>query len=218
MRRDAVASYSMQVKKSDVKARILAAAQAEFASVGFAGASMRRIAAEAGVGVANVYNYFSGKDDIFCQVVGPAVCQMERILEEHHGADNHEDVMLLLDEGYLDRTVEQYVSLIHGYRDLLALLLFKAQGSSLENYREDFTNRSTVMVSQWFLSMKRSHPSVKADFPEILLHIQAAWLFSFIEEVVMHGVAGDELRGLVRSFVSFEVNGWASLVGISGKH
>lgn len=205
----------MQFKKSDVKARLLVVAQEEFARAGFAGASMRRIAAEAGVGVANVYNYFSGKDEIFCQVVSPAVRQMELILDEHHGAERHEDLMRLLDDDYLDRTVDQYVSLIQGYGHLLSILLFKAQGSSLENFREDFTNRSTVLVRQWFCAMKLSHPSIKADFSDLFLHIHAAWLFAFIEEVVMHGASGDTLRKLVRDYVTFEVQGWAAIVGIA---
>lgn len=205
----------MQFKKSDVKARLLAVAQEEFARAGFAGASMRRIAAGAGVGVANVYNYFSGKDEIFCQVVSPAVMHMDIMLDEHHGAERHEDLMRLLDDDYLDRTVEQYVSLIQGYGSLLSILLFKAQGSSLENFREDFTNRSTVLVRQWFCAMKLSHPAIKADFSDLFLHIHAAWLFAFIEEVVMHGASGDTLRKLVRDYVTFEVQGWAAIVGIA---
>lgn len=205
----------MQFKKSDVKARLLQVAQEEFARAGFVRASMRRIAAEAGVGVANVYNYFSGKDEIFRQVVSPAVRQMELILDEHHGAGRHEDLMRLLDDDYLERTVEQYVALIQDYGHLLSILLFKAQGSSLENYREDFTNRSTVLVRNWFHAMELSHPSINADFSDLFLHIHAAWLFAFIEEIVMHSASGDTLRQLVRNYVTFEVQGWSAIVGIS---
>ena len=206
----------MQVKKDDVRSRILAEAQGEFMRCGFSGASMRRIASLAGVGVANVYNYFSGKDEIFCQVVGPAVRQMERILDEHHGSAAREDVMSLKDASFLSHAVDQYVSLIQGHRGLLSLLLFKAQGSSLEHYREDFTDRSTALVSQWFDSMKARHPSVNADFSKLFLHIHAAWLFTFVEEVVMHHVNGDELRRLVGDYIRFEVSGWAALIGLNG--
>src|SRR5262249_17646299 len=40
-----------------------------FSRAGFAGASMRDIAAEAGMSVGNVYQYFSGKDDLYLAVL-----------------------------------------------------------------------------------------------------------------------------------------------------
>src|SRR5688572_22544391 len=49
----------------DTRAAILAVARAAFAAKGFAGASVRGIAAEAGVDAALVHHYFGTKDDLF---------------------------------------------------------------------------------------------------------------------------------------------------------
>jgi AcrR family transcriptional regulator len=49
----------------DTRAAILAAARAHFASAGFAGTTMRAVAAEAGVDAALVHHYFGSKDDLF---------------------------------------------------------------------------------------------------------------------------------------------------------
>ncbi len=49
----------------DTRAAILAAARARFAEVGHAGASMRSIAAAAGVDPALLHHYFGSKDDLF---------------------------------------------------------------------------------------------------------------------------------------------------------
>ena len=49
----------------DTRAAILAAARAAFAAQGYAGASVRGIAATAGVDAALVHHYFGTKDDLF---------------------------------------------------------------------------------------------------------------------------------------------------------
>ncbi len=67
----------------DTRASILAAARTSFADKGFAGTTIRGIAATAGVDGALVHHYFGTKDDLFLaamelpvdprQVIGPAV-------------------------------------------------------------------------------------------------------------------------------------------------
>ena len=49
----------------DTRAAILAATRSLFAAHGFAGTSMRAVAAEAGVDAALVHHYFGSKDDLF---------------------------------------------------------------------------------------------------------------------------------------------------------
>ena len=75
----------MQVQKEDIRSRVLAAARRQFGRKGYSGTSMREIAASAGVGVGNIYNYFTSKDDLFREVVRPVLCALEAMLQEHHG-------------------------------------------------------------------------------------------------------------------------------------
>lgn len=46
---------------------------------------MRNIAAQAGVGVGNLYNYFPSKDDLFCTVLSPIVSSFYAMFNRHHG-------------------------------------------------------------------------------------------------------------------------------------
>ena len=55
----------MQVLKEDIRGRILAVAKLQFGQKGYSKTSMREIAELAGVGVGNIYNYFTGKDELF---------------------------------------------------------------------------------------------------------------------------------------------------------
>ena len=62
----------MQYLKSDVRDRILAAAEQEF-KINGVGASVRVISENAGISLGNIYRYFSNKDALFCAVLRPVV-------------------------------------------------------------------------------------------------------------------------------------------------
>ena len=76
--------------------------------------------------MSNIYNYFSCKDDIFVQIVTPAVRTFENMLDEHHGRRGT-DIMAMCNRDYFKYMVDEYTSFIHRHRDLLLLLLFRSQ-------------------------------------------------------------------------------------------
>ena len=90
----------MQVLKEDIRGRILTIARQQFEKKGYSKTSMREIAELAGVGVGNIYNYFTSKDELFHEVVRPVLCALEAMLQEHHGIRG-EDIMMMRSEKYL---------------------------------------------------------------------------------------------------------------------
>ena len=80
----------MQIKKDYTREQIVEVAKRVFLKRGFAKTSMRDIAAGAGVGVSNIYNYFKGKDELFRHIVTPLITEMERMMHDHHNVDNQE--------------------------------------------------------------------------------------------------------------------------------
>ena len=70
-----------QVLKPEVRARILDAALDAFAAEGYGDTSMARIAAGAGMAVANLYRYYADKPALFDAVVPAALAaEHERLL------------------------------------------------------------------------------------------------------------------------------------------
>ena len=65
----------------DTRAAILAAARTLFADGGFAGTSVRSIAAAAGVDAALVHHYFGTKDDLFVAALQIPIDPRERLAE-----------------------------------------------------------------------------------------------------------------------------------------
>ena len=75
----------MQILKENIRDCILKVARQQFEQKGYSKTSMREIAESAGVGVGNIYNYFTNKDDLFREVVRPVLYALEAMLQEHHG-------------------------------------------------------------------------------------------------------------------------------------
>ncbi|WP_134765533.1 TetR family transcriptional regulator [Nocardioides sp. 1609] len=64
----------------DTRAAILGAARERFAQQGFAGTSVRRVAADAGVDPALVHHYFGTKDDLFLAALEVRIDPREAVL------------------------------------------------------------------------------------------------------------------------------------------
>jgi AcrR family transcriptional regulator len=80
---------------TDSRARILAAARATFAEVGYGSASLRAIARRAGVDPALVHHYFDGKAALFIEVLQLARDPAEVVSEvdQHAGRAGHGEAL-----------------------------------------------------------------------------------------------------------------------------
>ena len=203
----------MQVLKEDIRSRILKVARQQFAQKGYAKTSMREIAGLAGVGVGNIYNYFANKDELFRAVVRPVLYSLEAMLQEHHGIRG-EDIMMMRSEKYLKTCIDEYVSLIDKHRERMEILLFRAQGSSLEHFRESYTDRSTEVVKAWFVSMQQKHPEINTAVSDFIIHLHTVWMFTMFEELLMHSVPRQEMETILHDYILFEIQGWRAIIKI----
>lgn len=204
---------TMQIPKDDIRRDILLAAEKMFQEKGFLKTSMRDIAESSQVGLSNIYNYFKGKDEIFCQVVRPVTRAFEGMLHEHHGRQGA-DILEMQSEVYFRRVVEEYIDLIHRHRSLMALLFFRSQGSSLEKFKEEFTDRSTLLVKGYFRDMEQKHPRLNINITNFFIHLHTVWMFTMLEELIMHKVSPEELERIVTEYITFEITGWRELMRI----
>ena len=149
----------MQIAKEYIRQNILNAALPLFYAKGYSKVTIREIADDSHVGLSNIYNYYNSKEDIFRELVQPVINDFEIMLDKHHGKSGS-DIMEMYTEHYLRAVIAEYISLIKKYRNLLFLLLFRSQGTSLENYKRDFADRSTEVVKEYFRNMKIKHPEL----------------------------------------------------------
>lgn len=203
----------MQVLKENVRQRILDVARLEFYNRGFTKTSMRDIASKVGVGVGNLYNYFSSKDELFRSVLSPVVSACYAMFDKHHGR-NGQDAILMTRNDYLISTVSDYMAILKGHRNLLKILLFKSQGSSLENFRIEFTDKATAQVKAWFAANKLRYPEMNIDVSDFMIHLHTVWMFTMFEELLMHRITGEKMERIVKEYIDFEINGWKHILHI----
>ena len=203
----------MQTLKTDTRKRILQVSKKLFLKKGFRETTTRDIALEAGINLSNLYHYFASKDELFRQLLKPATDTLEAMLNEHHGIKG-EDILSMQEEGYVDATLEEYMDAIHKYRHLLKLLLFKSQGSSLEGYKEYYVDKSTRLVLDWLKAMKAKHPEINTDVSDFFVHLNNVWMFTLLEEVLMHDLTEEEVRSVLSDYIQFEVIGWRKMIQI----
>ncbi len=203
----------MQTLKTDTRKRILNASKRLFLKKGFRETTTRDIAREAGINLSNLYHYFPSKDALFRGLLKPATDTLEALLDEHHGIKGN-DVLRMQEEGYVEATLEEYMDAIRKYRNLLKLLLFKSQGSSLEGYKEYYVEKATRLVLDWLKAMKAKHPEINTDVSDFFVHLNNVWMFTLLEEVLMHDLTEEEVRSVLSDYIRFEVIGWRKMIQI----
>ena len=114
----------MQILKDNIRSRILDVAKQQFELKGYSKTSMREIAVDVGVGVGNIYNYFKSKDELFHEVVRPVLYALEMLLQEHHGIQG-EDIMMMRSEEYLETCINEYISLYDTHHRLMKILYMR---------------------------------------------------------------------------------------------
>ncbi|MBO4761175.1 MAG: TetR/AcrR family transcriptional regulator [Bacteroidales bacterium] len=204
----------MQVKKDSTRSQILSSAEKIFLRDGYSKANMRDIADEACVSLGNLYNYFSCKDDLFRSIVAPAVADMEAFLMNHHDEKNL-DLFKSYIEGDADELIslqtERYMNLLKKHRKGLELLLTKAQGSSLERFKDDFTDECTKKVIEYMELTSKRYPSFKTEFHPFTYHVQTVWMFVTLEEIIKHRLSYKDTKKVIQEYIKFEYDGWRDL-------
>ena len=203
----------MQTLKTDTRKRILAVSKKLFLKKGYRGTTTREIARESDVTLSNLYNYFSSKDELFCKLLKPATDALETMLDERHGAKGT-DISVIQADGYAEFELEEYMEIIRKHRSALKLLLFHAQGSSLEGFKEYYVNKATRLVLVWFKDMKAKHPEMNVSVSEFFIHLNNVWMFTLLEEILMHDLGEEETRSALSDYVQFELIGWKKMMQI----
>ncbi|MBR1594719.1 MAG: TetR/AcrR family transcriptional regulator [Alloprevotella sp.] len=206
----------MQVQKDHTRKQILRAAEQAFLQRGFAKTSMRDIARLSGVGVGNLYNYFpKGKDDIFRQVVSPLMQKMERMIYQHHDeqyAERYIDYLVSGSKELLELQMHDYLTLMRHHRRLMELLFFKAQGSSLENFMDDYTDRCTEQVVRFMQRAGTLLPEAQITCSPFTYHLHTVWMFTMFCEIIKHRLPPREAERVVQDYITFEYSGWRAFI------
>ena len=191
--------------------KIMAAAKAEFMEVGFDRASMRSIAGRCGMTAAGIYRHCRDKEDLFDQIVSPAVERINEWIDAHVAryidAVNQDERMQ-----WRDSEIDMMRELVYPNMEEYHLLLAKSQGSKYENFLHDLTERHQEQLLGYMPMLKAQGYAVWNIKPEELHLLLSAYITAIFEPVVHNYTMEDALRCL-KTVEAFFLPGWKQLMG-----
>ncbi len=195
----------VQFAKDEIRQRIIDVSREEFLENGFAKASIRKITAKAGTSKSNLYNYFSDKNDLFYAVLEPEINRIYKGLEaaKQFNAPKGIDAYTLESQSSVIDIVIRFVQ--ENITDI-RILLFKSQGSSLENFKIEILGAFTDNMCAWVKSLR---PGI--EISRFFIRSICSFYLSMIEQAALHGKSGgmEFSRAEVSRFV---YNGWKGLL------
>lgn len=173
---------------------------------------MREIASRTGITVSNIYHYFTNKDEIFRTILKPVLNDLYAKIYSHDA--NQMSIEVFTNSDYQQESVQEYIDLVSEHRARLRMLLFQAQGSSLENFRSEYTDAMTRTIFVFFQGMKQKYPHLNIGITDFFIHLNTVWLFALLEELVLHHVKKEEMQKFIAEYIAFETVGWKELMNV----
>lgn len=202
----------MQILKDDIRQRILTAARQEFVTHGVRNTSIRSVARKSGIATGNLYNYFRSKDELFRAVLKPLIDALDRYLLSHN-EERHLSIDIFNVNEFQDEHIQAMKTLVKNFRPELRLLLFNAEGTSLEGYADRITNHQAHIGKEYLQLMKERYPHINIDISPFFLHIACSTWTTLFSELVEHKEYDDrEIAHALRQYAIYSTAGWKALM------
>lgn len=131
----------MQVKKEELREKIIKVAEREFVIRGFKESSMRTIAAKSHTTIGNLYHYFESKEAILTAVIGDVPDKIIEMLHAHENIILSEDFTKEKIEANFSEIMDKYMPTLFPLDMLLSnsliILLEGCEGTKYEHYKDE---------------------------------------------------------------------------------
>ena len=206
----------MSDASAETKNKILDSAMAEFLEKGFMNASLRTIAANAGLTTGAMYRHFKDKDALFCALVDQAIdftTKTVMLADSSH----HLDLDNLMSEKHFAEEREstnQLLNYIFDNFDNFTLLLTKAAGSTHEHFQEEICDLYTKNCEQTFNWMYKNSISTK-KIDKMTVHFIASTVINAFVEIITHKMSKKTAFQYIENIEEFTRYGMIHMMDIS---
>ena len=200
---------------AETKKKILDSAMEEFLDKGFMSASLRTIAANAGLTTGAMYRHFKDKDALFCALVDDAIdastkAVMMADISHHLDLDNIVSKKHFEEE---DRHTNELLNYIFDNFDAFTLLLTKASGSTHEHFQEEICNLHTKNCEETFNWMYKNGIS-KKKIDKMTVHFIASTVINAFLEIITHKMTKKAAFQYIANIEEFTRYGMMHMMGI----
>lgn len=134
----------------ETRAAILKSAMEVFLEVGYQEASMRKIAARAGITAGAIYKHFSGKEEMFDEIFEESGRKLMEVTESMIGIDftamSDDELLNVL----YSRVSVQIFDMLEGDMQLFHMLLKNDSGKCLEKFRSIYIERGAGFALMYY--------------------------------------------------------------------
>ena len=197
--------------KSTSHVRVMAAASEEFLEYGFEKASMRRVGERCGFTAAGLYRHCRDKEDLFDQLVAPAVERINAWMDAHltkYLAAVQEKGNLQWQDSWVDMMRE----IVYPHMDDYHLLLTCASGTKYENFLHDLTQTAQEQTFQYLPVLREKGLAIRAISPTEMHLLFSAYVTALFEPVI-HRYSLEESMKCLETIEAFFLPGWKTLFG-----
>lgn len=179
--------------------QIIEAAERSFRKRGFHATTLREIAAEFGMSVGHIYNYFSGKDAILEALIHQKIDDFLSILTRPHpGANTLRDRLGRIVDMYIDPEVAPIVLAVNSEALIneSVLRILKASRQRMAEYIVDLVRKDGEKVGEWTAERTAVIRHRVIATLAMLEGLHIAVLFDDVDGAVLREVVIDRLISL----------------------
>ncbi len=202
----------MPIDKSANHEKIVSAAKKEFLTYGFADASMRHIAEEAGMSASGLYKHFSSKEEMFSALVEPAYQGLLAIIRQE--ANDQEQIIGTGDVSIWEtsKDAKLTISYIYDHLDAFRLIVCRSQGTNYETFLHDLAvlEEETTL---FFMGILKKQGMKLNDFSERELHLLITTNVNAIFQTVEHDLTREEAMHYADTLDRFFSKAWREFFG-----
>lgn len=216
MAKQSLTKNAVKNPAEDVSERILACARAEFLEKGYSDASLRTIAAGAGVTTGTIYSRFRDKEGLFCALVEPAadglIEMFVTIQENFHQMDPGQQPARM--DGYITDEMLHMLDYVYDHFEAFQLLLDASYGTKFQ----DFVERLVEIETEYTYKYMEATSFQKEDgefITEEFIHIMSRAIFESMFEVVRHKMPKEKAVRYLRMLERYHYGGWNAIMEIT---
>lgn len=197
-------------------AELLEAGKKEFLAYGFLGASMRDIAAAAGVTTGALYRYYTDKEALFEALVEePSRVFADRYRERQQSfAGQPLEQQLTGIPEITDRESDWMMAYLYDHFDAFKLISCHATGTRYEHYIDTLIEIESE-AGRLLIDRMREAGLPAQELDDGLIHILSGALFNGMFETIRHDMPRDKAMRYMNSLRDFYSAGWFKVLGIS---
>ena len=202
----------MPIDKTANHEKIVAAARKEFLTYGFTDASMRRIAAAAGMSASGLYKHFASKEEMFSALVEPAYQGLLALFRQEAGDQEQFIGTGDLSVWETSNDARLAVSYIYDHLDAFRLIICKSQGTKYESFLHDLAVLEEKMTL-FFMEMLKKQGVKLNEFSEKELHLLTTTNVNAIFQTVEHDLTREEAIHYADTLDRFFTKAWKEFFG-----